>query len=349
MLARLLEAVRTSGPDVVLLNRAASSATRPSRVHYDGGAALRGADRAAQLLPPLAAAKAKGVVEVGCAVSHGLLRLTRAQLGGFDERYFILFEDLGLSYPSARSGRTRSSVEDALVRHLGGTSGISFREDRAIPLAPRLPARATAGSSWPRTTAPGRSCACLPGSCCTSSRAWASRCSPARRWPGCAASSTSWPSSACSRAAGELGEVELAAHPGQRRAGRQRGQAWLVQHGPGEAGARRQALTSSWPGRSAVARVQVDAARIARSRKCRWFARCRASASSTGRIRHPPRAADGRTGRGPRRDEVALVEAAELEHARGQRAGPRPRGPPRPRPGLPPRRACKLPPTISPA
>lgn len=108
------------------------------RVHYDGGAfhycgliALR------NFYTPLARASGQGVVEVDCAVSVVLLadRERVLAIGGFDPRYFILFEDLDLSYRLRAHGQRIVSVEDALVLHKGGTGGISYRE------GPRYPAR----------------------------------------------------------------------------------------------------------------------------------------------------------------------------------------------------------------
>jgi len=55
------------------------------------------------------------------------------EAGGFDARYFILFEDLDLSFRLRARGWKLLAVEDALVRHLGGTRGISFREGPHYP------------------------------------------------------------------------------------------------------------------------------------------------------------------------------------------------------------------------
>jgi len=99
-------------------------------VHYDGGAfhylglfSLRNFGR------PLAQAEGRGVVEVPGAVSVCLLakRDVLLALGGFDPAYFVLFEDLDLSYRLRATGHSIFSVEEALCLHRGGTAGISFR------------------------------------------------------------------------------------------------------------------------------------------------------------------------------------------------------------------------------
>ena len=110
--------------------------SEPSRVHYDGGAfhyvgliALR------NFYVPLAQAVGEGTLAVDCSVSVALLVDRDALLaaGGYDERYFILFEDLDLSYRMRLEGRTILSVEDAICHHKGGTPGISYREGPSYP------------------------------------------------------------------------------------------------------------------------------------------------------------------------------------------------------------------------
>src|SRR5262249_26955684 len=80
-------------------------------------------------------AEGTGVVEVGCAVAVALLLDRDAILGagGYDETFFILFEDLDLSYRLRALGSRILSVEDAIVLHKGGTSGLSYREGPAYP------------------------------------------------------------------------------------------------------------------------------------------------------------------------------------------------------------------------
>lgn len=108
----------------------------PERVHYDGGAlSYLGLIRLRNFYAPLAEAEGEGLVEVDCAISMCLLldRARLLELGGYDERYFILFEDSDLSYRLRSAGERIVSVEDALVRHRAGTPGISFREGPDYP------------------------------------------------------------------------------------------------------------------------------------------------------------------------------------------------------------------------
>lgn len=108
----------------------------PDRVHYDGGAlSYLGLIRLRNFYTPLAEAEGRGLVEVDCAISMCLLldRTRVLELGGYDERYFILFEDSDLSYRLRSAGERIVSVEDALVRHRAGTPGISFREGPDYP------------------------------------------------------------------------------------------------------------------------------------------------------------------------------------------------------------------------
>lgn len=102
----------------------------PERVHYDGGGfhylgliALR------NFYVPLARAEGRGVVEANslvaiCALLDRDVVLSR---GGYDEELFYLAEDLDLSLRLRLAGERLLSVEDALVRHRGGTAGLSFR------------------------------------------------------------------------------------------------------------------------------------------------------------------------------------------------------------------------------
>lgn len=138
-LERLVAALEQR-PDVALAQPRSVFDGDPTRVHYDGGAfhyvglfALRNFYR------PLAEAEGRGVVEVGGVISLALLvdRKAVLGLGGYDERMFILFEDLDLSYRLRLAGWRLVCVEDALVRHRAGTPGVSFRE------GPRYPVRRT--------------------------------------------------------------------------------------------------------------------------------------------------------------------------------------------------------------
>ncbi len=128
-LERLLDCARAH-PTAALIQPRSVFFDEPERVHYDGGAfhycgllSLRnfGVLRAQAL--------GQGDVEVEAAVSVALL-VRRAALAGrlaFDPGYFILFEDLDLSFRLRALGESIWSAEGALCRHRGGTGGISFR------------------------------------------------------------------------------------------------------------------------------------------------------------------------------------------------------------------------------
>jgi GT2 family glycosyltransferase len=129
VLEKLVAAARARA-DAALVQPRSVFADRPDVVHYDGGSFhYAGLFSLRNFSVPLAQAQGRGVVEVDGAVSVALLarRSTLLALGGFDADYFILFEDLDLSYRLRLAGHAILSVEDALVRHRGGTGGISFR------------------------------------------------------------------------------------------------------------------------------------------------------------------------------------------------------------------------------
>lgn len=135
LLAQLAAAV-AANPGAAIVQPRSVFDSEPERVHYNGGSfhyagliALRNFYR------PLAEAAGEGVVEVDCAVAVALLvdRERVLALGGYDEGYFILFEDLDLSYRLRLSGARILSVEDCIVRHRAGTAGMSYREGRDYP------------------------------------------------------------------------------------------------------------------------------------------------------------------------------------------------------------------------
>lgn len=106
------------------------------RVHYDGGDFhFVGLIRLRNFYTPLVQALGEGVLDVDCAISVCLLldREKVLALGGYDERYFILFEDYDLSYRLRSRGERIVSVEDTLVRHRAGTAGVSFRDGPRYP------------------------------------------------------------------------------------------------------------------------------------------------------------------------------------------------------------------------
>ncbi|MBK7876345.1 MAG: glycosyltransferase family 2 protein [Planctomycetes bacterium] len=136
VLEKLLAARDAAGPGVAVLQPRSVFFDDPERVHYDGGAFhYAGLIVLRNFYAPIERAVGAGVVEVDCAIAVLLLvdKDRLLELGGWDERYFILFEDLDLSYRLRARGLRILSVEDALVRHRGGTSGISFRDGPDYP------------------------------------------------------------------------------------------------------------------------------------------------------------------------------------------------------------------------
>ncbi len=108
----------------------------PDRVHYDGGGFhYVGLVQLRNFYVPLAQAQGEGVIDVDCCISMCLLldRKKVLEIGGYDERYFILFEDYDLSYRLRSGGERIVSVESTIVRHRAGTPGISFREGPRYP------------------------------------------------------------------------------------------------------------------------------------------------------------------------------------------------------------------------
>ena len=103
----------------------------PSRIHYDSGNFhYLGLYSLRNFCSPLGQAEGQGVVEVDGIVAIAVLLDAERVLGigGYDEDYFILFEDFDLALRLRIAGERILCDEGALVRHRGGTPGISFRE-----------------------------------------------------------------------------------------------------------------------------------------------------------------------------------------------------------------------------
>jgi len=100
-----------------------------ARFHYVGLLSLR------NYYVPLAAAEGSGVVPTDGLIAITVLLDRRAVLdaGGYDEDYFILFEDYDLALRLRIAGHRILSEEDAIVLHRGGTPGISFRKGASYP------------------------------------------------------------------------------------------------------------------------------------------------------------------------------------------------------------------------
>jgi GT2 family glycosyltransferase len=135
-LERLVAALEQR-PDAVMAQPRSVFDSDPGRVHYDGGEFhYVGLYSLRNFYRPLAQAEGRGVVDVGGVISLALLvdREAVLALGGYDERMFILFEDLDLSYRLRLAGWALVCVEEAVVRHRAGTPGVSFREGPCYPV-----------------------------------------------------------------------------------------------------------------------------------------------------------------------------------------------------------------------
>lgn len=125
-LARALE----ERPSAVAAQTRNVFASEPDRVHYDGAhfhyvglLSLR------NFYTPLDAAEGAGVVPAYGLIAIAILldRDVVLSAGGYDEDFFILFEDFDLALRLRIAGYELLSVENAICLHQGGTPGISFR------------------------------------------------------------------------------------------------------------------------------------------------------------------------------------------------------------------------------
>jgi len=135
LLLKLQQAL-DSRPDAVIVQPRSVFHHDLERVHYDGGSFhFAGLIALRNFYTPLPDAEGQGTLEVDVAVSVCLLldRDRVLEMGGYDESYFILFEDLDLSYRLRIAGAAILSVEDAIVEHRSGTPGVSFREGTDYP------------------------------------------------------------------------------------------------------------------------------------------------------------------------------------------------------------------------
>ncbi|MFN0009014.1 MAG: glycosyltransferase family 2 protein [Planctomycetota bacterium] len=131
-----LAAAAASAPGIAIAQPRSVFHSEPGRIHYDGGRFhYAGLISLRNFYKPLAEGQGAGTLDVDCAVAVALLvdRDALLEAGGYDEDYFILFEDLDLSYRLRALGHRIVSVEDAIVLHRGGTPGISFREGPSYP------------------------------------------------------------------------------------------------------------------------------------------------------------------------------------------------------------------------
>jgi GT2 family glycosyltransferase len=135
LLEKLARAAAEDERAVVVQPRSVFESER-DRVHYDGGSFhYAGLIALRNFYAPLARAEGSGTVEIDCFVAVAALVDREAVLaaGGYDGTYFILYEDLDLSYRLRALGHTILSVEDSIVLHQGGTAGLSYRKGPKYP------------------------------------------------------------------------------------------------------------------------------------------------------------------------------------------------------------------------
>jgi GT2 family glycosyltransferase len=134
-LDRLLAAMRKGGPEVVACQPRAVFESRHDLIHYEGGwFHYTGVMNLINFYTPIPEGP-EGVKEVDAVISMALLLRKKEVLeaGGYDPRFFILFEDHDLSYRLRMRGFKFYSVPEALVYHREGTEGVSFRGTSRYP------------------------------------------------------------------------------------------------------------------------------------------------------------------------------------------------------------------------
>lgn len=101
----------------------------PQTVHYDGADLLFiGTLALHNWFGKLQDARPHdGAVGAGIALCFLTKRSVYLDVGGFDERMFILYEDNDFSWRLRMTGREVHVAEEALCLHLGGTVGLSMR------------------------------------------------------------------------------------------------------------------------------------------------------------------------------------------------------------------------------
>ena len=116
--------------DVAVVHPRAVFADDPSRIHYDGGEMhFVGIMTLHHFFGAVDEAD-DTVRDIDAAISMALLvdRRKLLDVGGFDPRHFILFEDHDLSYRLRARGHRIVREPKAIVRHREGTAGLSFRD-----------------------------------------------------------------------------------------------------------------------------------------------------------------------------------------------------------------------------
>lgn len=131
-LARLVE-VFAAEPRAAMIQARSLCGDDASTVHYDhADLHFLGTLVLHNWFRPLAEAdRPTTAVGAGIALCFLTRRSVYRELGGFDEKMFILYEDNEFSWRLRMCGHEVRLVPDAHCRHLGGTSGLSVRSASA--------------------------------------------------------------------------------------------------------------------------------------------------------------------------------------------------------------------------
>ncbi|MBK8101440.1 MAG: glycosyltransferase family 2 protein [Planctomycetes bacterium] len=128
-LAALL-ATMASAPRAAMVQARSLCGDNPTIVHYDGADLhFLGTLALHNWYVPLQAARAPtGPIGAAIALCFLTKKSVYQQVGGFDERLFILFEDNEFSWKLRMRGHTVHLAPDARCVHLAGTAGLSVRQ-----------------------------------------------------------------------------------------------------------------------------------------------------------------------------------------------------------------------------
>jgi GT2 family glycosyltransferase len=134
-LERLMNAMKEGSQGVAACQPRAVFDDDPHRIHYEGAFYhYVGALSLIHFYAPVPSGP-EGPREVDAFISMAVLldRDAVLEAGGYDSRFFILFEDHDLSYRLRLQGRKLLAVPGAVVAHREGTAGVSFRTPSPYP------------------------------------------------------------------------------------------------------------------------------------------------------------------------------------------------------------------------
>ena len=125
----------TELPEVAAVMPRAVFASDPQRVHYDGASFHYIGVMTLRNFFGRRPTEPEEARDIDACIAMALLLRREAVLsiGGYENGYFILFEDHDLSYRLRTSGHRIRLVPSAIVLHDEGTPGISFRRGKDYP------------------------------------------------------------------------------------------------------------------------------------------------------------------------------------------------------------------------